>query len=199
MKKKPARHLTENEIKFLKTYFEDTIDYKKVKVHNKQYMPIIHPEDGAIAPNGNIYMRGTAYSDDYTSTDTSLSLRSTFLHEMVHVWQHENKVLNLFYEGAKEHIKHKFNYNAAYHYTLEDGKDLINYGMEQQASIVQDYFMLKHGQTALSDRVQNEDIKTKEDAMPLYESVLKNFLKNPAYAQECKRNFTGKRQMKIRR
>ena len=198
MKKKTARHLTEDEITFLKEYFDDTIDYSKVKVYNKQYMPIIHPEDGAIAPNGNIYMRGVTYRDDYMSDDTPLHTRSTFLHEMVHVWQKENKVLNLLYEACKENLKHKFNYNAAYHYVLEEGKDLVNYGMEQQASIIQDYFVMKNTEGYMPHRLKNENV-TKDEAMALYESVLQNFLENPAYAQKCKKSITGKRYMKMRR
>lgn len=190
--KQDYRHLTEQEIAFLKPWFKDTIDYENVKIHSRPYLPGgLQSDHTAMAPNGHLYMPDTLYKEDYTAQDVSLSLRSTFLHEMTHVWQFKNNVLNPIVEAAKESMKHKFNYNAAYDYVLEKGKDLVNYGMEQQASIVQDYFLLKesgHVPRALTEN----GVTTAAAATELYESVLENFLKDPSYPQNCKHSITGK-------
>jgi len=191
--KQDYRHLTEKEIAFLKPWFKDTIDYENVKIHSRPYLPGgLQSDYTAMAPNGHLYMPDTLYREDYTAPDVSLSLKSTFLHEMTHVWQFKNNVLNPILEAAKESMKHKFNYNAAYDYVLEKGKDLVNYGMEQQASIVQDYFLLKNDKCRIPGHLKKNGIKTIPEAKALYESVLKNFLKDPSYPQNCKRDITGK-------
>lgn len=191
--KQDYRHLTDREITFLKTWFKDTIDYDNVKVHSRPYLPGgLQSDHTAMAPNGHLYMPDTLYKEDYTAQDVPLSLKSTFLHEMTHVWQFKNNVLNPIVEAAKESMKHKFNYNAAYDYVLEKGKDLVNYGMEQQASIVQDYFLLKNDKCRIPAHLRKNGIKTIPEAKALYESVLENFLKDPSYPQKCKRDITGK-------
>ena len=197
--KQDYRHLNDREIAFLKTYFADTIDYENVKIHNRPYLPGgLQSDHTAMAPNGHLYMPQDLYKEDYTAQDVSLSMRSTFLHEMVHVWQFKNNVLNPIVEATKESMKHKFNYNAAYDYVLEDGKDLVNYGMEQQASIVQDYFILQQTGTVPHHLTEN-GVKTRDEATNLYESVLKNFLKEPSYPQHCKRDITGKAYLKTKK
>ena len=52
-------------------------------------------------------------------------------------------------------------------------KDLLDYNMEQQASIVQDYFVLKnkHGHD--------------DGEKQLFEKVLKNFIADPSYAKRA--------------
>ncbi|TVQ83486.1 MAG: hypothetical protein EA357_06105 [Micavibrio sp.] len=190
---KDYRRLNDRETAFLKRWFGDTIDYENVKVHSRPYLPAgLQSEHTAMAPNGHIYMNGSTYAEDYTDLKTPVSTLSVFLHEMVHVWQLKNNVLNPIVEAAKETLKHKFDYNAAYRYKLEKGKDLINYGMEQQASIVQDYFMMKNLPLHLPRRLKMDGIKSRDQALELYESVLKNFLKDPSYPRKCKRDITGK-------
>ena len=84
-------------------------------------------------------------------------------------------------EAVKLSVKFRFNYNAAYDYRLEAGKDLLDYNMEQQASIVQDYFMLKHcGQSGHRGHCKN--VGSLDAKMRLFEKTLEKFLKNPSYA-----------------
>ena len=79
--KQDYRHLNDREIAFLKTYFEDTIDYENVKIHNRPYLPAgLQSDHTAMAPNGHLYMPQGLYEEDYTAQDVSLSMRSTFLH-----------------------------------------------------------------------------------------------------------------------
>ena len=165
-----SRPLTSGEIKLARSVFGDSIDYGTVRVSPEKFggMDFL-PEGTAMAPNGNLFMPG-CYCNDYSAKD--FHTQSLFIHEMTHVWQYQNKVLAPIVEAAKLNVKYKFNYNAAYAYALDAKKDLLDYNMEQQASIVQDYFLLKN----------NVGRAVKK---PLFEAVLKNFIADPSYAKQA--------------
>ena len=90
-----------------------------------------------MAPDGNIYADkdGSVYSDDYSST--RFGLQATFIHEMTHVWQVRVKGILLMFRGLVE---------REYAYTIEPGKRFLDYKVEQQGAIAEDYFRLLHGQ-----------------------------------------------------
>jgi hypothetical protein len=165
-----ARPLTQNEIALAQKIFGHALDYKRIKIHRKSLLPFL-PQNTAMAPNHHIYMPGRLYCPDYALSPPHL--QALFIHEMAHVWQHQNKVLHVFGSFLKETVKHKFNYAAAYDYTLKQNRDLTHYGLEQQARIIEDYFLL-------TEFAYNRC----GFALCDYEAVLKNFLANPAY---CKR------------
>lgn len=172
------RPLTTGEAALARSVFGDTIDYARVTITDKKYMPF-QPQGTAMAPNGHLYMYG-CYKDDYSREHDGW--KSHFIHEMTHVWQQQNNILNPVREAVKLSITFKFNYNAAYDYKLEQGKDLLAYNMEQQASIVQDYFMIKHcGHDAHRGHCTNTE--NTADKMALYENVLEDFLKKTAPPQ----------------
>jgi len=170
-----SRALTAGETTLARQVFGDSINYAAVKIHDRAYVPF-QPKNSGMTPRGEIYMRD-CYSADYSKDD--LYQRGFFLHEMAHVWQFQNKILHPIAAAAELNLKHKFNYGAAYDFQLEKGKDLTRYGMEQQASIIQQYFVWKH---------EGADVS-------LHEDVLKNFLKDPAYARQKKfpSPFRGKK------
>jgi hypothetical protein len=176
-----SRALTDGEIALAKTVFGDALDYKAIKVHDSKFIGF-HPEGTAMAPNGNLYMYG-CYHADYSKLAADGG-QSLFIHEMTHVWQHQNKVLNPMVEAVKLNFRHKFNYGAAYAYALDAKKDLLEYNMEQQASIVEDYFVLRtEGRPSRYAHAANKDGEAKLRA--LYEAVLKNFLADPAYGRKA--------------
>ena len=86
----------------------------------------------AISPNGNIYFHPADWVTDFSQC--SLGKQSWLIHELTHVWQlqHGLKVVR----GAI--------INRRYDYVLEAGKSFFNYGIEQQARMVQDYFVRRH-------------------------------------------------------
>jgi hypothetical protein len=161
------RNLTPGEIDLAKTLFGDAIDYTQVKIFKIKYMPF-QGKNVSMAPNGHIYFNNN-YREDFSKENTHL--QAHFIHEMTHVWQYQNHILNPKRAFAKELLQHKFKYAAAYSYTLDQNKDLLDYGMEQQATIVQDYFHLT---------------QKNPDQAKSYEAVLKKFLKDPTYG--CPKN-----------
>ena len=172
-----SRPLTKGEIALARTVFGDAIEYGTVYVSDSKFTGF-HPPGVAMAPNGNLFMPG-CYSDDYSAE--AVYRQSLFIHEMTHVWQYQNKVLAPMVEAIKLNVKFAFNYTAAYDYTLDGKKDLIDYNMEQQASIVQDWFAQKHGGfNPLYSSCQNSC--TDAERKDLQEKALDKFLANPKYA-----------------
>jgi len=68
---------------------------------------------------------------------------------------------------------------AKYRYTLLPNKKLSNYGMEQQACLLSDYYILISSGKAAWDRV-NGCNNPRPDILSFYQAVLSDFLKNPA-------------------
>jgi hypothetical protein len=182
------RPLTPGEIALAKLVFKDSIDYAAVRLHDRRILPpLIQDKHQAVAKGRNISFPRSAYSDDFSKDPDPLK-QSVFIHELTHVWQHQNKVLSTPKQALKETLRHKFNYSKAYLHHLEDGKDLVKYGFEQQAAIVQDYFLLKHH--GIDKSYKNRRLSTPDDLLARYEAVLGSFLKNPAYAKGL-RNHRG--------
>lgn len=170
----PKRSLTDGEIKLARSIFVNSIDYSAVRVYDRGYAFL-----NAI---GNMSYRGNIYLPDGHNHDfsiASLSCKRLFIHEGVHVWQHQNNILNLAIAAVREGVRHQFNYAKAYLFRLELGKDLLDYGFEQQAAIIEEYFLRKHGGTPMGRCLNKEN-----DTQALLEGVLENFLENPSYARQ---------------
>jgi hypothetical protein len=65
--------------------------------------------------------------------------RAVFVHELTHAWQikHTAFVAEIIWEAAVNEVEGK---TAAYTYTL-DGRAWSGYGIEQQAEIVEDWYL----------------------------------------------------------
>lgn len=134
-----ARPLTQGEIALARKIFGNKIDYTKVKViHNKAYF--FQQRGRIMTPDGNIYAPDKSYSTDYFTKATPdgrtlLSTQALFLHEMTHVWQSQQGMW----------VKTR-GLNRTYDYNLDEvGAELFtNYGIEQQAMLVQDYYTLSN-------------------------------------------------------
>ncbi len=167
-----GRSLTSGEIAAARSVFKDSINYSKVKIYETKFF-FGQPNNSGMTPRGEIHAHGFAYHEDY-----SLEMPETqafFIHEMCHVWQHQNKILNCMWSAFTEQIRHGFKYENAYPYFLEADKTLLDYGMEQQASMIEDYYrVVKRGITFRGNRCQNKGTDTKKRALLI--SVLGDFL-----------------------
>lgn len=167
--------MTKGEIALAHSVFGDRIDYGRVTISDGKFFPF-HSAGTGMAPNGKLYMYG-CYSPDYSIGDAHR--RAFFIHEMTHVWQYQNKILDPLKEGIHLMLKHKFNYEAAYPYHLEAQKKLTDYNMEQQASIVEDFFLRRQPgwEDYESGRCLNNCSEAAKNA--LYKKVLKGFPGGP--------------------
>lgn len=173
-----SRSLTANETALAKEIFKDSLDYSQVKIHQSKYI-FFQPENVLMTPNGEIYAPAKTYQADFSQA--GLNWEELFVHEMTHVWQYQTGVLNPRFSGIFEFVKSGFSYQKAYSYVLESGKDLIDYGMEQQAAIVADYFTVVVSESEFGRHIANtESFERKKE---LLTEVLAKFIDNPVYAK----------------
>lgn len=126
--------MTAREIKLARSVFRDAIDYEKVRIHKRKWW-WFQPRKITMAPDGHLWFHPDSdlFCDDFCDRD--LGLQGLFIHELVHVWQHQ--------QGIFLPLKrHPF---CRYDYSLKPGWKLEQYGIEQQAEIVRHVFLLKNG------------------------------------------------------
>ncbi|QQO74437.1 type IV secretion protein Rhs [Morganella morganii] len=127
------RQITLGEMAMAKTIFGNSMSYN-VWVHCDSYLPFgMQSDNVAMAPNGDIYFRELLYRHDFS--EAFPDFQHLFIHELTHVWQHQN--------GMWVRTRGLFSSFANYSYILDGKKKLSDYGMEKQANIVADYFILK--------------------------------------------------------
>lgn len=129
-----GRPLTPAEHVLAKSVFGKAIDLDIVRVYRRKWWPF-QPRNVTMAPQGAIHFhpRAHGYCDCFASH--TIGMQAHFIHEMVHVWQHQRGV-NLVLK------RHPF---CRYSYTIKPGWTLARYGLEQQAEIVRHVFLMRHG------------------------------------------------------
>lgn len=129
----PARPLTEGEIRLSASVFGDAIDYARARVANRPWA-FFQPANTTMAPLGTIHFhpKSGLYHADFA--EAPLGVQGLFVHEMVHVWQHQQGIFLPL-------RRHPF---CRYGYALKPGQPFARYGLEQQAEIVRHAFLLRH-------------------------------------------------------
>jgi hypothetical protein len=129
-----GRALTAPERALIRSVFADAIDLNKVRIHNRRWW-WFQPRRITMAPDGHLWFhpKSDLFCDDFC--DRNLSLQGLFIHEMVHVWQHQSGI----FLPLK---RHPF---CRYDYSLKPGWTLNRYGIEQQAEIIRHIFLLRRG------------------------------------------------------
>ena len=130
------RPLSAGEIKLASSIFGKAIDYTSVKIRRRKWA-FFQPKRVTMAPRGHIHFHpaGTAYCDDFARAP--LYLQALFIHEMTHVWQTQTR-------GDWYLVLNRMPW-ATYDYALKPGWKLEQYGIEQQARIVEHAFLLRNG------------------------------------------------------
>ena len=164
----------------LSPIFRNGIDYDAVQIIHAAHP--FQPSDAYMAPRGNIYAPGHLFHEDWTSPDVSAVARAELVHEMSHVWQFANGV-DVFVEGVQQLIANRGDYERAYRYVLEPDRDLTEYNIEQQASILEDYYRIRYeGLHPVELGNQNLSITIRDR---LYDDVLAEFFENARYARRA--------------
>jgi hypothetical protein len=172
-----ARPLAAGEIAMASTLFGDALDYTRVRVHNRPYLPFgLQPRNCAMTPNGSIYFHHSCFLADYSAA--ALTARHWFMHEMVHVWQHQL--------GYPVRLRGALRLGLTYRYALWEGAQLSDYNMEAQGELLADYFVLRHlgRQEAMRQRGY-------AGSVALFESVLQSFLSDPGNPANLPRGKAG--------
>lgn len=155
-----GRALTTGEKNLAREMFGNEINYTKVRIYDQKLFSK-QGDTMAIAPNGSIYFAPKVFKRDFSlASNTS---KHFFIHEMTHVWQYQNGqavvargiITQMLIEEPSKAIRKvadklsieppKALVKGIYSYKLDQRKILLDYGLEQQASIVADYWALKNG------------------------------------------------------
>jgi hypothetical protein len=130
------RSLTPGEIALARSMFGDAIDYARAGIAHRKWA-FFQPATVTMAPLGTIHFhpRGGLYRDDFA--DAPIDLQALFIHELVHVWQHQQGIFLPLQ-------RHPF---CRYRYRLVPGRAFRRYGIEQQAEIVRHAFLLRRDAT----------------------------------------------------
>ncbi len=129
-----GRPLTGAEIALAQSVFGHAIDYARVSMIRRKWA-FFQPVNTVMAPRGHIHFhpRAACYCDDFGAGN--LTAQGLFLHEMTHVWQHQQ---GIFLPLAR----HPF---CRYSYAIKPGQPFSRYGIEQQAELVRHLFLLRAG------------------------------------------------------
>jgi hypothetical protein len=129
-----GRAMTAREIALARSVFGDALAYEKIRIHKRKWW-WFQSRKITMAPDGHLWFHpdGDLFCNDFCDRD--LALQGLFIHELVHVWQHQ--------QGIFLPLKrHPF---CRYDYSLKPGWKLRQYGIEQQAEIVRHVFMMRNG------------------------------------------------------
>ena len=130
-----VRALTSGERAIVAALFGAALDPEPVRIRRAKWF-MWQPAWVVMAPDGDIWLHpnGGLWRDDFASQP--LPLRALLVHELTHVWQRQ-RGRNLVLQ------RRPF---ARYGYTLAPGKPFGDYGIEQQAMIVEHaYRAREHG------------------------------------------------------
>ncbi|NIF31162.1 type IV secretion protein Rhs [Enterobacter sp. Cy-643] len=174
IKRGGLRLLTLGEIKLARTLYGNAIEYHKVWIHRGSYLPFnMQSNNYAMTPNGEIWFQAGVYESDYSMSHMTMKRidgQHIFMHEMMHVWQHQR--------GMWVRTRGAFSWAADYTYDLEK-PTLLDYGLEQQACIVSDYWLLKtHGFAGYSHLYNLRHLNPAEPTVSLfsrYKKILGRF------------------------
>lgn len=120
-----SRRLNPAERQLARSVFGDRIVLDEVRLKTARWVF----KNYAVSPNGNIYFHPADWITDFSKA--SLNKQSWLIHELTHVWQLQ--------QGLK--VVRGALINRRYDYQLQAGKPFFSYGIEQQARMVQDYFV----------------------------------------------------------
>ena len=128
----PGRQVTSGERALATRLFGTAIDLDAVRLHRAKWFPF-QPRNVAMAPDGGIWFhpQGNLWRDDFAIA--SDPLRTLFIHELTHVWQHQRGL-------CLPLRRHPF---CRYDYEIVPERPLAGYGIEQQAMIVEHVFVCR--------------------------------------------------------
>lgn len=183
----PGRPLTAGERLELSAVFQGAVSYDRVRIHSSKAMDFwINPFAGKYTDTtaeghtrGNVIILAQAGAlPDYAADNIDPYRKEIMLHESVHVWQYQNCRLQTLRAALKGAFNSMKGLEAVYEYKLGSGKDLLDYPLEQQATLITDYYLNVRNGLAPGFAANAGNIAT---LAPLYEKTLRQFRADPSY------------------
>ena len=133
-----CRYLSDEEKEWVLEEFQGLIDPDKIQVYNSSYVPLMC-EGTSSAPNGNIYFSSLS-DEEFDNLLINRQTRKKFTHELAHVLQNQQTGENLVWDAAQTWSMNNFNYSEAYDLPAKPSSNLQDYGLEQQADLIERTF-----------------------------------------------------------
>jgi len=169
IKRGGLRLLTSGEIRLATELYGKSIRYSHVWIHHDSYLPFGMQENNtAMTPNGEMWFETNVYRDDYSIGP--VDYQHLYMHEMMHVWQYQH--------GMNIRMRGLVSWAVSYKYDLTRNS-LSSYSMEQQASIVSDFWLLVNFGFANYKRIINyknyDTALSVRELIDEYKKILKSF------------------------
>jgi hypothetical protein len=132
-----GRGLTAGERALLAPLFRDAVNYDAIRIVPARAFRFQGPRT-LVTIGDVVYAPPEVYSQDFAQDGAHR--QAVLVHEVTHVWQHENGI-SVIAGALRAFFATGGRYSRAYRYQLAPGRDLLEYGIEQQASIVEHYFL----------------------------------------------------------
>jgi hypothetical protein len=135
------RPLTCNELYLVRKILGNAANWSQVQIVSGAWW-LLHPH-AAITCGNRIVFPAAYYVDDFAQAN--LSRQAWLIHELMHVWQSQHG-FPIIFAGVCLALKAGYYQARAYRYPpLNTIKSLGQLNMEQQAQLVQDYFLALAG------------------------------------------------------
>jgi hypothetical protein len=138
-----ARLLTIGEKAEARAVFGEALNLDRVRVHARPRF-FFQPKGTAMSPNGHVYYHARDCRADFACGPAPMAW---LIHELAHVWQHQTGQWVLL----RGMVERRYDYGR-----LTMASRFADFGLEQQASIVEDYYRQtmglapRHGEGALA-------------------------------------------------
>ncbi|MAQ71754.1 MAG: hypothetical protein CL565_06130 [Alphaproteobacteria bacterium] len=133
-----CRYLSDEEKAWVFKEFQGLIDAEKIQIYNSSYVPLMC-EGVSSAPNGNIYFSSLS-DEEFNNLLINRQTRKKFTHELAHVLQSQQTGQNLVWSAAHTWSMNNFNYSEAYDLPDSPLPSIEDYGLEQQADLIERTF-----------------------------------------------------------
>jgi hypothetical protein len=150
------RPVTGGETTLLMSVFDHTLPFGTLTVARN--VGDIGGVDNSLTPGNQPWLATSIWCADFSDAAVSDEDRSTFIHEFVHVWQYYHGITKL--SAIWLAARHLGDYEAAYAYDLSDEDDLTDFNIEQQASIIEDWWRVKKGMSPLKNTGSDKSLAT---------------------------------------
>jgi len=145
--KPSVRKLNESEIKLGRSVFEDSLSWSGIYVD----------EHAILGPKQYRF----AYVSFFTINSYGPIPSHVFIHELMHIWQYQ-KYGSLYIVNAlfAQHSQAKYNYGGLDELVKRKRKQqkLNSFNFEQQADIVEDYFLIRRGRRPQWGSAEQKDL-----------------------------------------
>lgn len=170
------RALTPGEIELAESVFRDTIKYDKIKIHRGGYQSGLQPKVMTQPRNGGVILTMNEYRNDFSTNHDNyhdlLKLSRLFIFSMSFIWQ--------YYRYDSSFCDPYISVKSCQYNLKEPSFNF--YTMEQQASIIADYWLLnKYNLQEYERLTERQDydenkLNMKMNVLMEYQSMLRMFV-----------------------